>query len=179
MGHLYIVRAGKYTKIGISESVGKRIRALQTANAEKIELLASFEFANSCLIEEILHKFFANSRVSGEWFSLSDKDISKAIRVCTELGAKSLASVGKSVGRPQKSETGSFDFSCLAEEKVADDFPAVLHSSLRIERRNDRNPPGYAIYQRGKPVYVGYISGSVHLGHFLRQPDSETAAKNV
>jgi len=46
---------------------------------------------------------------------------------------------------------------------VLDDRPDKIKSEWRAERRNDRTPPGFAIYQRGvnpitkKPPYIGYI----------------------
>lgn len=45
----------------------------------------------------------------------------------------------------------------LETERLQDDEEANIRSSWRVERRNDRHPTGYAIYQRGKPVYIGYV----------------------
>ena len=49
------------------------------------------------------------------------------------------------------------DLLTLQTEEVKDDQYIEIKASWRVERRNDRNPPGFAIYQRGKPVYIGYI----------------------
>lgn len=49
------------------------------------------------------------------------------------------------------------DLSALPTEKVQDEKDFKINPKWRVERRNDRNPPGFAIYQRGKPVYIGYI----------------------
>jgi hypothetical protein len=45
----------------------------------------------------------------------------------------------------------------LPTEKVFNDQETNIKSGWRVERRNDRTPTGYAIYQRGKPVYIGYV----------------------
>lgn len=53
---------------------------------------------------------------------------------------------------------GKFDDLLVLElESVEDEQKIEINPRWRVERRNDRNPPGFAIYQRGKPVYVGYI----------------------
>jgi hypothetical protein len=49
------------------------------------------------------------------------------------------------------------DLLTQATEQVRKEENVKIKSSWRIERRNDRNPPGFAIFQRGKPVYVGYV----------------------
>jgi hypothetical protein len=49
------------------------------------------------------------------------------------------------------------DLLSLPTEEVRTEEDVKIKSSWRVERRNDRNPPGFAIYQRGKPVYIGYI----------------------
>jgi hypothetical protein len=41
--------------------------------------------------------------------------------------------------------------------ELVDEKEAALNPKWRVEKRNDRNPPGFAIYQRGKPVYIGYV----------------------
>ncbi len=49
------------------------------------------------------------------------------------------------------------DLLTLTQEQVTHDEKFQLNHRWRLERRNDRNPPGFAIFQRGKPVYIGYI----------------------
>jgi hypothetical protein len=58
----------------------------------------------------------------------------------------------------ESNELGDFDdLLTLEMEKVKHDQRLEINPRWRVERRNDRNPPGFAIYQRGKPVYIGYI----------------------
>jgi hypothetical protein len=55
-------------------------------------------------------------------------------------------------------ELGDLDGLLATEtEAVEDDQEVKVNPQWRVERRNDRNPPGFAIYQRGKPVYIGYV----------------------
>jgi hypothetical protein len=49
------------------------------------------------------------------------------------------------------------NFLTLPTEEVSHDSRFEIRSDWRIERRNDRKPVGYAIFKRGKPVYIGYV----------------------
>ena len=59
-------------KIGRAVSIHKRFEQLKTANAS-IELVESFKGIERD--EKILHGFFSEKRVSGEWFQIDDEDI--------------------------------------------------------------------------------------------------------
>jgi hypothetical protein len=52
---------------------------------------------------------------------------------------------------------GFTDLLTLLTEEVQSEQEFKLNPKWRVERRNDRKPPGFAIFQRGKPVYLGYI----------------------
>lgn len=70
--HTYIAKDGSgLFKIGKSENVRLRIKSLSVANP-LIELV--YEINRD--VESELHKRFENKRVRGEWFSLSNDDIS-------------------------------------------------------------------------------------------------------
>jgi hypothetical protein len=48
-------------------------------------------------------------------------------------------------------------------ENVEEENQISISAAWRVERRNDRNPPGFAIFERGinprtqKPKYIGYV----------------------
>lgn len=71
-GYLYVVKP-KYRdgpfKIGISNSLEKRLEALQTAHYEELEVLIVLETENPRELEKSLHKRFRNYRIRGEWFA--------------------------------------------------------------------------------------------------------------
>lgn len=72
--NLYIISDGDNIKIGVSENVRARISTMQVNNANKLTLLyqlncGSNEYAYK--LEAILHKRYAKTKVSGEWFKIS------------------------------------------------------------------------------------------------------------
>jgi len=64
------------TKIGIAKDVQSRLSSLNTASPIELSLLFYFNPKNARKAEEELHKRFSIKRVKGEWFNLSDGDIS-------------------------------------------------------------------------------------------------------
>ena len=79
LGSVYLMRnkRNNYTKIGFSKNPKYRESCLQSEEPE-IELLASFKA--SMEIEGRLHEQYAEFRIRGEWFELSDKHISEIKR---------------------------------------------------------------------------------------------------
>lgn len=65
---VYFIRAKKsgMVKIGVALDPAERLRDLQTAAHEPLELLATIEGGRE--LEQRLHRTFAASRSSGEWF---------------------------------------------------------------------------------------------------------------
>ncbi len=65
---VYLVKAGKYAKIGKTtlNSLDERISALQTGNPQKLKLLAVIEGYSE--VEEALHAKYSEFKVRGEWF---------------------------------------------------------------------------------------------------------------
>jgi predicted GIY-YIG superfamily endonuclease len=55
-------------KIGVTSNIERRIKALQTGNPNKIELLFVEYRTNPTKAERYLHKCFAKKRQEGEWF---------------------------------------------------------------------------------------------------------------
>lgn len=65
---VYVIRCGRFVKIGTSRNVAERLRALQTGNAERVELVGVLYGGNH--LEGTLHRRFARHHVRGEWFTL-------------------------------------------------------------------------------------------------------------
>ena len=74
-GHVYLLRAGDFYKIGQSSDLEKRVKSINVALPDK----ASFEHAISTDdppgIEAYWHRRFADRRANGEWFKLSKADV--------------------------------------------------------------------------------------------------------
>ena len=66
---LYFIRCGEYIKIGTSDNVPRRLRDLQVANPQKLELLCTLEGQGH--LEQEFHRLFDYQKVRGEWFDFS------------------------------------------------------------------------------------------------------------
>ncbi len=75
-GYVYVVSncSGHY-KIGRTNNVESRIRAIQTSNPSSIELIVYFHSDDNVSLEKELHCLFSSKRVNGEWFMLDNNDI--------------------------------------------------------------------------------------------------------
>ena len=73
MGYVYVAEAGKYCKIGISEtSVEQRMKNIQTGCPVKIQRVwCSRNIPDALGCEKILHNHFRKHNTSGEWFEIS------------------------------------------------------------------------------------------------------------
>lgn len=59
---------GDAVKIGLSQNVDKRLKALQTGNHEKLKIL--FSIPGNSAVESNLHELFDDYRINGEWFKI-------------------------------------------------------------------------------------------------------------
>lgn len=75
-GYVYILQAltGEY-KIGKSVNPKKRIGQLQTNLPGVATLVHTIETDQMLWLEQFLHSRFASKKIRGEWFALSDEDI--------------------------------------------------------------------------------------------------------
>ena len=74
MRYVYLVRAGQSQyKIGIASNILSRVRALQTSNAELIEVITAKQTPDAHVIEKSIHKKLQDMKLDGgrEWFSLT------------------------------------------------------------------------------------------------------------
>lgn len=79
---LYLLKAGDYYKIGVTlDSSGKnRIKQLQTGNPQIIELMSvSSRRPDAYEVEQKLFSMFANCRMCGEWFDLSEHQVTQVL----------------------------------------------------------------------------------------------------
>lgn len=76
---VYLMRAGKNYKIGVSKDIVKRAANLQVGCPEEITIVASTP--GDEVIEKNLHHKFGefSTRKNGEWFSLSKPDVNNLI----------------------------------------------------------------------------------------------------
>lgn len=77
-GSVYIIKVNDYYKIGKTKNIEKRIGEY-TRLMEEPKIIICEEVDNYSLIEKELHKMFEDKNTRGEWFSLSEEDISIAI----------------------------------------------------------------------------------------------------
>jgi len=78
--YLYLIRAGGAVKVGFAKSPESRLKALQTANHETLELVRKVPAARwkrcqypACIVcaknrERQIHKQIRGWRIRGEWF---------------------------------------------------------------------------------------------------------------
>ena len=75
MGYVYLIKMGKYHKIGMTNSVGRREYELNLQLPERTELIHVIATDDPPGIEEYWHKRFAAKNTNGEWFALDAADI--------------------------------------------------------------------------------------------------------
>lgn len=73
-------------KIGITKNINKRIKQLQTGNAEKINLIKFYKsekyYKN---IEYALHNTFFHKNIQNEWFNLDINDVNSFENTCKKI----------------------------------------------------------------------------------------------
>lgn len=70
-------------KVGITNSIGSRLAALQTGNHQPLAVhiaapLGSREMV--AMLEEVFHRVMAHKRLVGEWFDMSPEDARRAFK---------------------------------------------------------------------------------------------------
>lgn len=84
--YVYIIQAGNKNrapiKIGVSDDPFKRLKQLQTGNAELLRLLMTFECddkQHAFTLEKTLHEMLSNESVLNEWFSCNKNQVTRLI----------------------------------------------------------------------------------------------------
>jgi hypothetical protein len=74
-GFVYLLRAGKFHKIGATNSCGRREAELAIQLPEKSKIVHQIQTDDPFGIEKYWHERFADKRQNGEWFLLSADDV--------------------------------------------------------------------------------------------------------
>lgn len=77
---VYFVFDGEYTKIGYTINMKNRMRSLQGANPRPLKFLFAILFQKACearQCEGFFHHMFSNKQICGEWFDISEQDMSE------------------------------------------------------------------------------------------------------
>ena len=76
LGYVYLMKSGKYYKIGRSNSPGRREYELSIQLPEPVVTVHTIKTDDPVGIEQYWHQRFSDCRKNGEWFELRRRDIS-------------------------------------------------------------------------------------------------------
>lgn len=81
---VYIIKSNNKCKIGYSSSWSNRLKSYRT-HLPNFEIVFCYKSPHAFELEADLHRIFLDKRESGEWFSLTDKEIIQAVSYCCNI----------------------------------------------------------------------------------------------
>jgi hypothetical protein len=76
LGYVYLMKSGRFYKIGRTNALGRRERELVIQLPEAAKVIHSIKTDDPVGIEEYWHRRFQDRRRNGEWFDLTPQDLS-------------------------------------------------------------------------------------------------------
>ena len=74
-GHVYLLKAGEFYKVGRSDNLERRVKEVRTAMPESLTLVHAIATDDPPGIEAYWHRRFNDRRCNGEWFRLITSDV--------------------------------------------------------------------------------------------------------
>jgi hypothetical protein len=75
LGEVYFIQVGDFYKIGATRDLYSRLHTIQVCNPTECILIHRVKTSNMRLTEKLFKNHFGKLNVRGEWFALSDSDI--------------------------------------------------------------------------------------------------------
>jgi len=155
--YLYLIRSQEFYKIGVANDVESRLASLQTGNPQMLTVEVVYGFDNAEIVERAIHQKFGKQRGLGEWFSLTQDQITDFEKICIALGGQ------------QENGVLSVDSADLEEAEDVSEYLATIEDvkkimcdpNYRVESRHDESGKvrGFAWRSRtgarSSPLFVG------------------------